>query len=116
MQILTNITADKKDLVKANNAVVGFKDCIGEVINMKSVIIYTKEELDEKTGVLECKTVSAIKKGDGEFITSISPTVKNSLDMIVNTYSAEEIQEGVEVMIKSKKSNGGREFIYIDLV
>ena len=114
--VLTNITADKKDLVKANNAVLGFKDCIGEPITMVGVVIYSKEEVDEKTGDITAKTVSAIKKADGEFITSVSPTVKNSLDMIIETYSEEEIKAGIEVVIKSKKSNTGRDFLYIDLV
>lgn len=116
MELIVNITSDKKDLVKANNAVDGFKDFVGEIIKMTGVIIYTKEDVNEKTGEIERKTVSAIKKDDGEFITSISPTVKNSLDMVVQTYSEEEIKAGIDVVIKSKKSNGGRDFLYLDLV
>lgn len=116
MNILVNITTDKKDLVKANNAVLGFKDVIGNPINMTGVVIYEKEELNEKTGELEAKVVSCIKMDDGEFVTSVSPTVRNSLEMITNTYTAEEIAQGVAVMVKSKKSNSGRDFLYLDLV
>lgn len=116
MKILVNITDDKKDLVKANNAVLGFKDVVGEPIEMTGVVIYEKEEPNEKTGEVETKVVSCVKRKDGEFITSISPTVRNSLEMIANTYTAEEIHEGVAVMVKAKKSNGGRDFLYIDLI
>jgi hypothetical protein len=114
MEILVNISSDKKDLVKAGNAVTGFKDCIGNVIKMTGAIIYTKEEENDK-GVMETKTVTAIKDDKGEFITSISPTIKNSLEMITNTYDEDEIKTGIDVIIKSKKSNGGRDFLYIDL-
>lgn len=116
MEILVNVTSDKKDLVKAGNAVKGFKDVIGSKIKMCGAIIFTKDEVDEKTGEATTKIVSAIKGADGEFITSVSPTVKNSLELIVNTYDKDEILKGIEVMIKSKKSNAGRDFIYIDLV
>lgn len=116
MELITNITNDKKDLVKANNAVLGFKDCLGDTIKMCGVVIYNKDEVDEKTGEITTKTVSAIKREDGEFITSVSPTVKNSLEMIVATYSEEEILSGIDIIIKSKKSNANRDFFYIDLV
>lgn len=116
MNILVNITTEKKDLVKANNAVLGFKDVIGEDIKMTGVVIYEKEELNEKTGELEKKVVSAVKREDGDFITSVSPTVRNSLEMITNTYTADEITAGVPVMVKSKQSNSGRDFLYLDLV
>lgn len=114
MEILKNISADKKDIVRAGNAVSGFKDAIGKPITMVGVFLYTKEE-ENKDGVLETKTVSAIKTSDGEFYTSISPTVKNSLQLIADTSETEEIINGIDVVIKSKKSNGGREFLYIDL-
>lgn len=116
MNILVNITSDKKDLVKAGNAVKGFKDVIGEKIKMTGLIIYEKEELDEKTGEVKKAIVSCVKMENGEFITSISPTVKNSLQLIANTYDADEIKAGVDVMIMSKKSNSNRDFLYLDLV
>lgn len=116
MKILTNITSDKKDIVKAGNAMTMFKDVKNETITMVGLIIFEKEEVDEKTGELNTVTVSAVKQANGEFITSISPTVRNSLELIVATYSEEEILNGVDVVVKSKTSNGGREFIYMDLV
>lgn len=116
MNIKFNITDSKKDLVKAGNTTTMFKDVIGDSLKMVGLIIYDKEELDTKTGVIETKTVSAIKLENGEFISSISPTVENSLTLIANSYDEAEIKAGVDVEVKSKKSNGGRDFLYIDLV
>ena len=116
MTILTNITSDKKDLIKANNSVTGFKEKLGEDILMTGVLIYEKEEIDTKTGEIEKKVVCAIKDSNGDFITSVSPTVKNSLDMIVESYTEEEIKAGLPITIKSKRSNAGRDFFYVDLI
>ena len=115
MKILTNISTDKKDLIKAGNSTIMFKDCIGDSFKMTGVIMFEKDELN-KDGESVTKLVSCIKREDGEFISTISPTVENSLSLIVNCYSEKEILAGLDVMIKTKKSNGGREFIYIDLV
>jgi hypothetical protein len=49
-------------------------------------------------------------------VSSISPTVENSLTLIANSFDADEIKAGIDVVVKSKKSNGGRDFLYIDLV
>lgn len=116
MNIKFNITDSKKDLVKAGNTTTMFKDVIGETFKMTGLIIYDKEELDPKTGELAKKTVTCVKKEDGEFISTISPTVENSVSLIANSYSEEEIKAGIDVEVKSKKSNGGRDFLYIDLV
>lgn len=116
MEIKVSVTDNKKDLVKAGLTTTMFKDIIGDNIKLKGIIIYDKEEIDQKTGDIVTKTVSAIKTDDGEFVSSISPTVENSLLLIANSYEPEEIKAGIDVIVKSKKSNGGREFIYIDLV
>jgi len=115
MKVTTNISTDKKDLIKAGNSTIMFKDCIGDTFKMTGVIMFEKDELD-KDGKTVTKLVSCVKREDGEFISTISPTVENSLSLIVNCYSEKEILAGLDVMIKTKKSNGGREFIYIDLV
>lgn len=116
MKVLVNTLSEKKDLVKAGNAVLGFKDVLGEKMVVTGVIIFEKEEVNEKSGEVEAKTVCCLKRKDGEFITSISPTVKNSLQMIIEAYTAEEIAKGIEVVVKSKSSNAGRDFFYVDLV
>ena len=116
MEILVNVSESKKDLVKAWNTTTMAKDVIGEQFKMTGAIIYKKEELDQSTGECSVKTVCCIKREDGEFISTISPTVENSLQLIVNSYDKEEILQGIDVVIKSKKSSKGRDFIYIDLV
>lgn len=116
MKVLTNVTDNKKDLVKAGNSTIMFKDCIGDSFKMTGVIMYEKDEIDPKTGESVTKLVSCVKREDGEFISTISPTVENSLSLIVNCYDPKEIIAGLAVMIKTKKSNSNREFIYIDLV
>lgn len=115
MKTIVNLTQDKKDIVKAGNATLGFKDVIGDNILCTGVIIYEKTELN-KDNVEETKIVSAIRNADGEFITSVSPTVKNSLEMIVESFSDEILADGVQVIVKSKKSNSNRDFLYLDLV
>lgn len=116
MEILVNVSESKKDLVKAGNSTTMAKDVIGEQFKMTGAIIYKKEEVDQSTGECSVKTVCCIKREDGEFISTISPTVENSLQLIVNSFEKEEILKGIEVVIKSKKSTKGRDFIYIDLV
>jgi hypothetical protein len=115
MNIKVNITDSKKDIVHAGNATTMFKDVIGDTININGVLIYDKEETDEKTGEVTTKTVSCVKKDDGEFISSISPTIENSLQTLLGAYSEDEVREGIEIVVKSKKSNGGRDFLYIDI-
>lgn len=115
MNIKFNITDSKKDLVKAGNTTTMFKDVIGDNLKMVGLIIYEKEEPNDK-GEIEVKTVSAIKLDNGEFVSSISPTVENSLTLIANAYEPDEIKKGLDVIVKSKKSNGNRDFLIIDLV
>lgn len=116
MKVLVNISESKKDLVKAGNTTRMFKDVIGEKITMTGAIIYEKDEVNDKTGEVETKKVCCVRDEKGEYISTISPTVENSLQLIVASYEPEEIKAGLPIEVKSKKSNGGRDFIYIDLV
>lgn len=116
MKILVNTTNNKKDVVKASNAVTPFKEVIGKPVKAIGFITYEKEELDERTGVMASRVVTCMKLENGDFISSISPTINNSIDSIVASYDVEEIEQGLDVIVKSKKSNGGRDFLYVDLV
>lgn len=115
MKIKVNITDSKKDIVRAGNATTMFKEVIGETIKINGILIYEKEEIDDKTGAVETKTVTCVKREDGEFISSISPTIENSLENLLGAYDEAEVREGIEIIVKSKKSNGGRDFLYIDI-
>lgn len=116
MKTLSAITLDnKRDLVKASVTTNTFKEFIDKPLTMTGIIIYEKDEPDEKTGEVKTVQVSCVKTDDFGFISSISPTVKNSLETIADAFSEEEILSGVPIVIKSKKSNGGRDFYYVDL-
>ena len=116
MKILKVVSNDeKRDIVKAGNAVTPFKDLKGEVVKMTGLVIGEKTEVDVDTGEEISKEVTAIKLDDGSFISTISPTVKNSLENITEAFTDEEILAGIDVEIKTGTSNGGREFIYLDL-
>lgn len=115
MKILQNITNDKKDLVKASNAVNTVQDLVGESVTINGILIFEKEELDEKSQEVVVQRVSAFRLTNGEFYTSISPTVKSSLESIIEVFDADEIKAGIEIQVKSRTSKGGRDFIYIDL-
>lgn len=115
MKVLQGVNVEKKDIVKAGNSVEVFKDIIGEPFKMTGAVIFEKTEKD-KDGKDVVNVVSAIKKEDGEFVSSISPTIKNSLDNILGVYSEEEITAGLDVIIKAGTSNNNREFLYVDLV
>lgn len=116
MKIIKSVGTEKKDIVRAGVSVATFKDYIGEPVKMVGAVIFEKTEPDEKTGEMVTNTVTAIKLGDGTFISTISPTINNSLETILAVYTEDEITHGIEVVVKTKLSNAGREFLYLDLV
>jgi hypothetical protein len=115
MKVLKNTCKDKKDLIKAGNSVTMFKDVVGKELTITGIVIYEKEEVDEKTGEVSKKTVSCVKDNKGEFVSTISPRVANILQMITESYTEDEIGAGLPILVKTKKTNSGRDFIYIDL-
>lgn len=116
MEIIYNSLEDKKDVVRANNSVNTVKDILGQEFKCIGVLIFEKEGVDEKTGEQVTNTVVALKSEDGEFYTSISPTVKGSIEAVIGVYDKEEFTQGIDMVVKSKESNNGRDFYYIDLV
>lgn len=109
MEIIISTLEDKKDLVRCNNAVDCVQDFKGKKLKALGFIIYNKADKDG-----EVKTVTAIKLNDG-FITSISPTIRDSVETIITAYEDSEIAAGIDIIVKSKKSKGGRDFYYLDL-
>lgn len=106
-----NIT-DKKDLVRAINdaeTVTGFKD---ETVKVSGIIFGTTTNKDGD----EVKTV-VIKTSNGGFIGTISPTMVESMEVVADVFE-EEIAAGakdMEVIIKTGKSNAGREYYYASI-
>lgn len=115
MKILRSIVAEKKDIVKASvtpNICNSIKD---KPFKMTGAVIYTKEEEQEDGTIKDLRAV-AIKASNGEFYTSISPTIISSVESIIEAYDEEEIRAGVEIVIKGAKANSGREFLFADMV
>lgn len=88
----------------------------GQTLILTGAIVFRREESDEETGEVKTTTACAIKSKDNNFYSSISQTVLKSLDTILETFEQSEIEQGIEIAIKTSKSNKGREFFFIDLV
>lgn len=113
MEILKATTENKLDLVRANNAVTAVQELKDKALKLTDIIIGKKPD---ENG--EVKVVTILKVQDGKetyFASSISPTVADSVETIMEVFSADEIHKGVDIIVKSKKSKGGRDFFYIDL-
>ena len=116
MKVLVNMTQDKKDLVRGGNAVNSCADIKNKAFKLVGLIVYEKEEFNQDTGEVVVNKVSCLKSADGEFYASNSPTICDSVQLLAESYTKEEILDGVDVMIKGKKSGKGREFLYLDLL
>lgn len=106
-----NIT-DKKDLVRANNDAKAVTDFKNEKVKVSGIIFGTVTNKDGD----EVKTV-VIKTSDGDFIGTISPTMVESMEVVADVFE-EEIAEGakdMDVIIKTGKSNAGREYYYASI-
>ena len=99
----------KRDIVKATLSTETAKNHVGE--KMKVVGIDVIEKVDSETG--EITKICAIKREDGCFITAISSTLIESVDVISDLIADEGF---VELYIKTGKSNSGREYLTFDLV
>lgn len=108
MEILKSITKSKKSIVNALNSTEGLKDHVGEEIVIDELIKMKKDD-DRVVLVLHDKKTDA-------YLNTISPTILDGIDAIFTSYSEDEIAEGVAIMIMTKKSQKGRDFLYIDLL
>lgn len=114
--IKTTENVTKVDIVKAGNAVSTAKDIIGTPFKLYAVILAEKEDVDEQSGEIKKQLVTIIKTDMEEsFVSSISPTLKSSAENLLDNFSTEDFQAGIPCVVKSKKSNHGRDFVYIDL-
>ena len=111
MNITKTVNYTKRDCVKAGVAVDTVQEHGGEVLTLNGFLFGSKfsEEDDKEIEVVVLKTV------DDLFISSISKTVRDSAETIVDSFTEEEISSGIEVVVKNKTSKGGREFFYLDL-
>ena len=116
MEVKKSVGLSKKDVVRASIAVNTCDKVKETPLTMVGCIFYDKEEVSNETGEITKINVVGIKTKDEEFYTSISPTIKESLDSIINVYSEEEITQGIDIIIKAHKSNSNREFLVVDLL
>jgi hypothetical protein len=119
MEIIINTSDDKKDLIHANNNSIMAKNVVGKKFKITAILIYKKSETNEETGETKTKTISCIKTDKNEFIATVSPTFKESLEMIYYAYTEEELKQalakGIDVVIQKKQSKNERDFIFVDV-
>lgn len=112
MEILLNKNFSKKEIIKATTSVITANEVKGVNLIATGFLKYEKEDEDNKKVV-----VTAIKTENGEVFTSISKTIADGVDTICSTMEDSEISEGIEVIVKTKKTKAGdRDFLYLDLV
>lgn len=99
----------KKDEVNSVSAtpLQKFKE---EVLTVKGAAV--TERADQETG--EMKKVAILVTEEHGTLTSISGTVLNGIDLIIDYM--EEVQTDVQVKVKSNRSNAGREFLTLELL
>lgn len=112
VNILYNVGCDKKDIVKAGVTSNTLQDLKETKLTVKGILFFDKPDVD--TG--EIKQVTALKLKDGSFVTSISPTIRNSAELIAESFEEEIEKTGIEIMVCKKKSKSNRDFFYLDLV
>ena len=95
---------DKKDLINSRNGLSLQDEENGFVIEVTKAA--TMEDTDEETG--ELKKISVLIDPEGRTYTSISATVDDIMDDVI-----ELLDEGEPISLRllKRKSNGGREFL-----
>ena len=106
-----NIT-DKKDFVRANNDAKAITDFKNTTVTVSGIIFGTTTNKDGD----ELKTV-VIKINDGDFIGTFSRRMVESMEVVADVFE-EEIAAGakdMDIIIKTGKSNAGREYYYASI-
>lgn len=120
MKVNKKVNFGLKEIINAGSATEVVKNFSGKKLIVTGLLIAVKEDVDGDTGELTTTEIGVLKTKDGKLISSISPTVLNSIDTIINTYTdagmLEDIEKGIEVMIKADKSAKGREFFHLELL
>lgn len=106
MNIIKAVTENKKDLINATNSTMTMKRNSDTELLLTGIIIYNDGEKD----------VSVIKTDKG-FISSISPSVHDSLINILDIYNDDEIKQGIKIKINKKIARRSeREYLYIEIL
>lgn len=120
MKILHNVNFSLKEMVNSETATTPINLIKGEKILVKGILIGTKEEVSDETGEVKTLKIGVLKKDDGQLISTISPTVINSMETIINAYKEceqlAEIEKGIDIAIETGKSSKNRDFIFLELI
>ena len=106
MEILKAITSNKKEVVNAINSRDSMKKHKNEEIIINGIVIFKDND----------KTISSIKTSDDRYFSSVSESVKETLNTICSIFTKEQILEGIKVRIKNKMSRNDREYLIIELI
>ena len=110
--MIKNFNFTKKDEVNSVSA-TPLQKAKNEIITVTGAAI--AERPDENGEVREVALLSTKEHG---MMSGISATAIKSLDLIIDYMDdlGEEAKEGVQLKIKSEKSNAGRDFITLEIV
>ena len=110
--MIKNFNFTKKDEVNSVSA-TPLQKAKNEIITVTGAAI--AERPDENGEVREVALLSTKEHG---MMSGISATAIKSLDLIIDYMEdlGEEAKEGVQLKIKSEKSNAGRDFITLEIV
>ena len=110
--MVKNFNFTKKDEVNSVSA-TPLQKAKNEIITVTGAAI--AERPDENGEVREVALLSTKEHG---MMSGISATAIKSLDLIIDYMDdlGEEAKEGVQLKIKSEKSNAGRDFITLEIV
>lgn len=110
--MIKNFNFTKKDEVNSVSA-TPLQKAKNEIITVTGAAI--AERPDENGEVMEVALLSTKEHG---MMSGISATAIKSLDLIIDYMDdlGEEAKEGVQLKIKSEKSNAGRDFITLEIV
>lgn len=98
-------TFTKKDMINSKNG-----NSMQEYAGDTAITVTAAakiENVDESTG--EIKYVSTVVTGDGDYLTSISNNVYETMDDLIDYMN--ELQEPAVIEIKKAKSKSGRDFL-----
>lgn len=110
MKVIYNSSNDKRDIVKAGTTPNTLKSLVGEEINITNVIMF--EDVKEDMNTVK---VCSVQLADGWYVTT-SPSIIDTIEMIIEGYSTDEIHSGIPARVQSGRSSKGREYFTIALI
>lgn len=120
MKTKSKVNFSLKEIINAESATTVLKNLAGKQVKVNGFLIGSKEDVDSDTGEVKEIQIGVLKTVDGELISSISPTVINSIETIIDTYTEnnllQEIEAGIDIIIKADKSAKGRDFFHLELL